>query len=189
MHPNAGSRPWLSDHALKKAEQDADLTAWSPANVREFNATLERRVTDRTRELEEAERRFRAIFHSQFQFIGLMAPDGTLLEAWASLKSVRPKDAADPPGPGGANPSVDFRGERRTNETHASRTDPEARLARKGKGKEAKLCFTEYGLIENRHGSLVDACRVRQRRYSSKASCAVRCSGRSRPCRCLSGLN
>ena len=67
--------------------------------------------------------------------------DGTLLEAWASLKSFRPRDE-DPPsgaalgdGGGGRNPAVDFRGERRRNETHRSTTDPEARLARKGKGR------------------------------------------------------
>lgn len=87
--------------------------------------------------------------------------DGTLLEAWASLKSVRPKEEPAPPEPGGSNPSVDFRGERRTNETHASRTDPEARLARKGKGKEAKLCFAGHVLMENRHGLVVDVAVTR----------------------------
>jgi transposase len=87
--------------------------------------------------------------------------DGTLLEAWASLKSVRPKDEQNPPAPGGNNPSVDFHGERRTNETHASRTDPEARLARKGKGKEAKLCFAGHVLMENRNGLVVDVAVTR----------------------------
>jgi transposase len=81
--------------------------------------------------------------------------DGTLIEAWASLKSFRPKD--NPPSSGGAgrNPEVDFHGERRVNETHASTTDPEARLYRKGKGKEAKLCFMGHVLMENRHGLIV----------------------------------
>jgi hypothetical protein len=77
--------------------------------------------------------------------------DGTLIEARASLKSFRPKDAPPPEGGGGRNPEVDFHGEKRLNQTHASTTDPEARLFRKGKGKEAKLCFMGHVLKENRH--------------------------------------
>jgi transposase len=86
--------------------------------------------------------------------------DGTLIEAWASMKSIRPRDGSgDPPGEGGGrNREADFHGQKRTNETHASTTDPEARLYKKGKGKEAKLCFMGHGLMENRHGLLVDAC-------------------------------
>lgn len=83
--------------------------------------------------------------------------DGTLLEAWASMKSVRPKeDRGDPPGEAGRNPEVDFRGERRRNTTHASTTDPQARLARKGPGREARLCFAGHVLMENRQGLVVD---------------------------------
>ena len=82
--------------------------------------------------------------------------DGRLLEAWASLKSFRPKDGGDDQRPGGKNPGVDFHGERRTNETHQSTTDPEARLARKGPGKEARLCFTGHVLMENKNGLVVD---------------------------------
>jgi hypothetical protein len=82
--------------------------------------------------------------------------DGTLIEAWASLKSFRPKDNPPPPAGGaGRNPEVDFHGERRLNQTHASITDPEARLFRKGKGKEAKLCFMGHVLMENRHGLII----------------------------------
>ena len=81
--------------------------------------------------------------------------DGTLIEAWASLKSFRPKDAPPPEGGGGRNPEVDFHGEKRLNQTHASTTDPEARLFKKGKGKEAKLCFMGHVLMENRHGLIV----------------------------------
>jgi hypothetical protein len=123
--------------------------------------------------------------------------DGTLIQAWASMKSFQPKTAADtePPtggdaGPGqdgdasapepavggregpnqdgrtpaaeqpaaGRNAEVDFHGQKRSNETHASRTDPEARLYRKGPGKEAKLCFMGHALMENRNGLVVDAC-------------------------------
>ena len=84
--------------------------------------------------------------------------DGTLIEAAASLKSFKPRDG-DPPkmtddDPG--NPAVDFHGERRSNDTHQSTTDPEARLLRKGKGKEAKLVFMAHALMENRNGMLVD---------------------------------
>jgi transposase len=98
--------------------------------------------------------------------------DGTLIEAWASMKSVRPKDGSDnPPAEGcglnqetgsaaarqGRNQEANFHGQKRTNVTHASTTDPQARLYKKGKGKEAKLCFMGHGLMENRHGLLVDA--------------------------------
>lgn len=85
--------------------------------------------------------------------------DGTLIEAWASLKSFKPTGsgpaASGPPDDPG-NPTVDFHGERRTNATHQSTTDPEARLARKGQGKEARLCFSGHVLMENRHGLCVD---------------------------------
>src|ERR1700721_420475 len=69
--------------------------------------------------------------------------DGTLIEAWASMKSFRPRDGSDdpPPSGGGRNREADFHGQKRSNETHASTTDPEARLYRKGLGKEAKLCL------------------------------------------------
>jgi len=82
--------------------------------------------------------------------------DGTLLEAWASLKSIHPKDSGEPPKQGDRNPDVDFRGEPRTNDTHQSSTDPEARLARKGAGKEAKLCFAGHVLMDNRTGLVID---------------------------------
>ena len=86
--------------------------------------------------------------------------DGTLIEAWASLKSFKKKDKRDedepPPAGGGKNPEVDFHGETRTNDTHESTTDPEAKLARKGNGKEAKLAYTANALMENRNGLLVD---------------------------------
>lgn len=84
--------------------------------------------------------------------------DGTLIEAWASLKSVKPHAAAPPSAPPDdpGNPTVNFHGDRRTNATHQSTTDPEARLARKGAGKETKLCFSGHVLMENRHGLCVD---------------------------------
>jgi transposase len=85
--------------------------------------------------------------------------DGTLIEAWASMKSFKPHDGGDePPADGGRNAQADFHGKKRSNETHASTTDPDAKLYRKGPGKEARLCFMGHGLMENRSGLLVDAC-------------------------------
>jgi transposase len=95
--------------------------------------------------------------------------DGTLVEAWASMKSFRPKSlssgedprngSGEPPTPGdGRNREADFHGQKRSNATHASTTDPDARLYRKGPGKEAKLCFMGHALMENRNGLVVDAC-------------------------------
>ena len=113
--------------------------------------------------------------------------DGTLIEAWASMKSFKPKagaDGSEPPagsdGPGeataeaqagevaasaetpaagkGRNAEVDFHGQKRSNETHASVTDPDARLYRKGEGKEAKLCYMGHALMENRSGLVIEAC-------------------------------
>ena len=84
--------------------------------------------------------------------------DGTLIEAWASMKSFQrhdPPHDGDTPG-GGRNAAVDFRGETRRNETHRSTTDPDARLYRKGPGMEAKLCFIGHALMENRSGLIVD---------------------------------
>jgi hypothetical protein len=85
--------------------------------------------------------------------------DGTLIEAFASLKSVRPRaDPGDAPPAGvGRNAERDFHGERRGDAAHASRTDPEARLLRKGRGKEARLCFISHLLMEDRRGLIVDA--------------------------------
>ena len=93
--------------------------------------------------------------------------DGTLIEAWASMKSIRPKtpengpgDGPDEPpaGGGGRNADASFHGQKRSNATHGSSTDPDARLYKKGQGKEARLCFMGHGLMENRHGLVVDAC-------------------------------
>ena len=84
--------------------------------------------------------------------------DGTLLEAWAGAKSFQRKDGKNPPSsddPG--NPTVNFHGEKRSNQTHASKTDPEAKLARKGEGKEAKLSYSGNLLVENRNGLIVNA--------------------------------
>jgi len=84
--------------------------------------------------------------------------DGTLLDAWASLKSFQPKDKQDAPPPDDpGNPTVDFHGEKRSNQTHESKTDPDALLARKGKGKESKLSYNGSLLVDNREGLIVNA--------------------------------
>src|SRR5215212_2231603 len=82
--------------------------------------------------------------------------DGTLLEAWASHKSFKPKGADRPPPDDPKNPSADFHGQTRRNDTHQSTTDPEARLYKKGGGHEAKLAYLGHLLTENRHGLIVD---------------------------------
>ncbi len=83
--------------------------------------------------------------------------DGTLIEAWASMKSFRPKDGGGGDGPGpGRNVERDFHGEKRSNESHESTTDPEARLYRKGNGRESRLCYMGHALMENRNGLAVN---------------------------------
>jgi transposase len=93
--------------------------------------------------------------------------DGTLIEAWAGMKSFKPKEGEGENRPGshkegssgeGSNPTVDFHGEKRSNATHESTTDPDARLYKKGPGKEAKLCYMGHVLSENRNGLVMAAC-------------------------------
>ena len=87
--------------------------------------------------------------------------DGTLIQAWASLKSFRAKDGGDePPGPG-RNGARNLKGEKRSNATHASTTDPDARLYRKGDGERARLCYIGHALMENRNGLLVGGVATR----------------------------
>jgi transposase len=105
----------------------------------------------------DAAGQFFATVVEQAKSKGLMSEDhfsvdGTLIEAWASMKSFRPKDDDD----GDSNGWSNFKGEKRSNETHESKTDPEAKLARKGNGQEAKLCYSGHAMMENRSGLLVD---------------------------------
>jgi transposase len=100
--------------------------------------------------------------------------DGTLIEAWAGQKSFKRKEAPfpSPPPDDPGNPSLDFRGERRTDATHASTTDPEARLYKKAKGQEAKLAYLGHVLMENRHGLVVDT-RVTQATGTAEREAAL----------------
>jgi transposase len=101
--------------------------------------------------------------------------DGTLIEAWASLKSFRPKDedGDDDTGKGDSNRWTDFHGQKRSNATHESKTDPEAKLMRKGLGKEAKLSFSAHALMENRNGLIVDL-RVAEANGTAEREVALR---------------
>lgn len=126
---------------------------------RVWDVTVFTKNRNRLLEGEIAEHFFQAVLE-QARGAGLLSDehftvDGTLIEAWAGHKSFRPKEE-DGGGSGGARPSErDFHGERRKNDTHASTTDPEARLFRKGSGKEAKLCFMGHVITENRTGLVV----------------------------------
>ena len=96
--------------------------------------------------------------------------DGTLIEAWASLKSFKRTDAPVEPPDDPGNPPVDFHGERRSNVTHGSTTDPDARLVRKAKGHEAKLAYQGHVLMDNRHGLAVEGCVTRASGYGERAA-------------------
>jgi transposase len=129
-----------------------------------WDATVFTKNRERLLEGEVAEGFFTAVV-DQSRAQGLLSDehftvDGTLIEAWAGHKSFKRKDNPDrhtpPDDPG--NPSVDFHGERRSNLTHQSTTDPAARLARKGAGKEAKLSYAGHVLMENRNGIAVNGC-------------------------------
>ena len=129
-----------------------------------WDVTVFTKNRNRLLEGEIAEAFFEAVLE-QARAAGLLSDehftvDGTIIEAWAGQKSFRPKDEDENGGSssGGKRGSErDFRGERRRNDTHASTTDPEARLLRKGKGKEAKLCFLGHVITENRNGLVVAA--------------------------------
>ena len=126
-----------------------------------WDATVFTKNRDRLLEAEVA-KEFLARVVEQARAKGLTSDehftvDGTLLEAWASLKSFKKVDGEEAPPPDDpGNPTVNFHGETRTNATHASTTDPDARLARKGSGKEAKLSYSGHVLMENRNGLAVD---------------------------------
>ncbi len=103
--------------------------------------------------------------------------DGTLIEAWAGLKSFRRKDAAPTPPDDPGNPTVNFHGERRSNATHASTTDPEAQLFRKGNAHEAKLSYQGHVLMENRHGLAVDGVLTAATGYAEREAAFAMIAG------------
>jgi transposase len=145
-----------------------------------WDVTVFTKNRDRLLKGEVAEAFFAAVL-GQARRRGLLSDehftvDGTLIEAWAGQKSFKRKvgkaDETSPTDDDPGNPSVDFHGERRRNDTHQSTTDPEARLARKGAGKEAKLSYAGHVLMENRHGLAVNCC-VTQATGRAEAQAAV----------------
>jgi len=132
-----------------------DELIWSP--------TTFSKNRDRLLNADVAAAFFDAVVH-QARAAGLMSDehftvDGTVLEAWASLKSFQRKDAGPTPPPDDpGNPTVNFHGETRKNDTHQSTTDPDAQLYRKGQGKEAKLAYLGHVLLDNRHGLVANVC-------------------------------
>jgi transposase len=106
--------------------------------------------------------------------------DGTLVEAWASLKSFRAKDSSDEPPSAGRNGERDFHGEKRKNDTHESTTDPDSKLYRKGDGQPAKLCFIGHALMENRSGLVVQAD-LGQASGTAEREAAIRMINRQSP--------
>ena len=144
---------------------------------------------DRLLEADIARELFEAIVE-QARMAGLLSDehfsvDGTMIEAWASHKSFKPKDGSgDSGGSGGRNDARDFRGEQRTNDTHASTTDPEAKLYRKSAGTTAKLAYLGHAVSENRHGLIV-AAQVTQASGTAERSAAIDMLGElSGPRRC-----
>lgn len=134
-----------------------------PIDAPSFDATTFSKNRARLMDHEIADRFFAAVVRQaklrRYLSSEHFSVDGTLLEAWASHKSFKPKDGSGPgpdPTSGGRNAEVDFHGQRRSNETHASTTDPEARLARKSNATAAKMCFAGHLLMENRNALLVD---------------------------------
>ena len=131
-----------------------------PIDARAFDATTFTKNRDRLLDHEIADRFFAAVVGQaklrRYLSSEHFSVDGTLLEAWASHKSFQPKDKPGRKPPAGRNAEVSFHGERRSNETHQSTTDPEARLARKSNATAAKLCYTGHLLMEHRNALLVD---------------------------------
>lgn len=114
--------------------------------------------------------------------------DGTLLESWPSLKSYRPRDGQDPPAGGGRNAEVDFRGQRRGRQTHASTTDPAAQLFKKGASQAAKLCYMGHLLTQDRHGLVVDVELTAADAYAERRA-ALRMLDRQHPRRATLGAD
>jgi transposase len=147
-----------------------------PIDAKAFDPTTFTKNRNRLLEAEIADRFFAAVV-KQAQLRRYISSehfsvDGTLLEAWASQKSFKPKDpgAGGPAAPAGRNVEVDFHGEKRSNQTHRSTTDPEALLARKSAGSPARLCYTGHFLMENRNALLIDAELTQADGYAERAT-------------------
>jgi transposase len=158
-----------------------------PIDAKAFDPTTFTKNRDRLLGAEIAERFFAAVVRQaklrRYCSSDHFSVDGTLLEAWASHKSFKPKDGSDGPGPAGRNAEVDFRGQPRSNQTHASTTDPEALLARKSDHTAARLCYTGHLLMENRNALIVDIELTQADGYAERATAMAmlaRLPGRAR---------
>jgi len=162
-----------------------DMDMMEPA----FDATTYSQNRERLMRHEVAARFFAAV---RDQADGMMSRehftvDGTLIEAWASLKSFRRKDEDDDDHD--SNGWGDFRGQRRTNDTHESTTDPESRLMRKGSGQPAKLSYMGHALVENRHGLLVDLTVSSATGYAERETALEMLEAADRAARCTVGAD
>jgi transposase len=146
-----------------------------PIDAKAFDPTTFTKNRDRLLEAEVADRFFAAVVRQaklrRYCSSDHFSVDGTLLEAWASHKSFKPKDGpGGPGGPAGRNAKVDFRGQGRSNQTHASTTDPEALLARKSDHTAARLCYAGHLLMENRNALIVDIELTQADGYAERAT-------------------
>jgi transposase len=146
---------------------------------RVWDATVFTKNRDRLLEGDIAQKFFEKVY-GQARQKGLLSDehftvDGTLIEAWAGHKSFKSKDDRGDGGTSSKNPSVEFRGERRTNDTHESSTDPEARLYKKAKGQEAKLCYLGHVLMENRNGLVVNSLLTQSTGTAEREAAVVMC--------------
>jgi len=145
-------------------------------DAKAFDATTFTKNRDRLLSHEIADRFFAAVVRQaklrRYLSSDHFSVDGTLLEAWASHKSFKPKDptAGGPPPAAGRNAEADFHGEKRSNQTHQSTTDPEALLARKSNATAAKLCFAGHFLMEHRNALIVDAELTQADGYAERAA-------------------
>ena len=148
-------------------ERVFDASSFSKNRDRLLNAEIARQLLSNIVALPEVKRLMSAEHFSV---------DGTLLKAWASMKSFQPKDGSGAPPTGGRNADADFRKTKRSNETHASTTDPDARLFKKAAGQESKLAYLGHALMENRNG-LVAAAEATLATGTAEREAAARLSG------------
>jgi transposase len=146
-----------------------------PIDAKAFDPTTFTKNRDRLLAAEIADRFFAAVVGQaklrRYLSSDHFSVDGTLLEAWASHKSFKPKDdPGGPDAPKGRNVETDFRGEKRSNDTHRSTTDPEALLARKSNGTPARLCYAGHLLMENRNALIVDIELTQADGYAERAT-------------------
>jgi len=145
-----------------------------PIDAKAFDPTTFTKNRNRLLEAEIADRFFAAVVRQaqlrRYVSSEHFSVDGTLLNAWASHKSFKPKDGPPPEGPAGRNRELQWHGQKRSNDTHASTTDPESRLYRKSNNTAATLCYSAHLLMENRNALIVDAELTTADGYAERAT-------------------